>query len=141
MVVFLELDGVYTEISESNQKHTRDLSLGIPSVSSQRRGFEAFTITLLLAILKTYYKTSFLKQAGARFTNGFSGPNCYRDFQETGPSCKMTTPVRHARRVQITHSVTPTRLFPWQSLSSRRRFYLTSLYAMAKMAKAKPVHV
>ena len=50
-------------------------------VSRERRGFESsdFRVTLLFAILKTYYKTSIPKQADGNFVNGFSGPELSRN--------------------------------------------------------------
>ena len=58
----------------------------IPFVSQERRGFKSsnFTVIFLFVTLKTCQKIGFPEQAVSSFTNGFSGPKCYRDFRETG---------------------------------------------------------
>ena len=61
---------------------------------SKRRRLEArnFAVVLIYIPFTTYEKTSFTELAGRSFTNDFSGPKCFRDFQETGPGpgCSKT---------------------------------------------------
>ena len=59
----------------------------IPSVSQERIEFKSsnFTVSLLFVTLTTCQKIGFPEQAVGRFTNGFSGPESFRDFRETGP--------------------------------------------------------
>ena len=54
---------------------------------SKRRRLEArnFAVILIYIPFTTYEKTSFTELAGRSFTNGFSGPKCFRYFRETGP--------------------------------------------------------
>ena len=56
-------------------------------VSSKRKRFEArhFAFILIFIPFTTYEKTGFTELAGRSFTNGFSGPESFRDFRETGP--------------------------------------------------------
>ena len=42
-------------------------------------------LILIYIPFTTYEKNSFTELAGRSFTNGFSGPKCFRDFRETGP--------------------------------------------------------
>ena len=60
-------------------------------VSSKWRRLEArnFAVSLIFIPFTTYEKTSFTESAGRSSRNGFSGPNGFRDFRETGPSCDM----------------------------------------------------
>ena len=56
-------------------------------VSSKRKHLEArnFAFILIFIPFTTYEKTGFTELAGHSFTNGFSGPESFRDFRETGP--------------------------------------------------------
>ena len=56
-------------------------------VSSKRRRLETrnFAVILIFIPFTTYEKTSFTESAGRSSRNGFSGPNGFRDFRETGP--------------------------------------------------------
>ena len=56
-------------------------------VSSKRKRFEArhFAFILIFIPFTTYEKTGFTELAGRSFRNGFSGPESFRDFRETGP--------------------------------------------------------
>ena len=54
-------------------------------VSSKRRRLEARNFAVIFIPLTTCEKISFTEKAGRNFTNGFSGPKCFRDFRETGP--------------------------------------------------------
>jgi len=61
-------------------------------VSSKRKRLEArnFAFILIFIPFTTYEKTGFTELAGRSFTNGFSGPESFRDFRETGPRCSIT---------------------------------------------------
>ena len=61
-------------------------------VCSKRRRLEArnFAVILIYIPFTTYEKNSFTELAGRSFTNGFSGPKCFRDFRETGPRARRT---------------------------------------------------
>ena len=56
-------------------------------VCSKRRRLKArnFAVMLIYIPFTTYEKNNFTELAGRSFTNGFSGPKCFRDFRETGP--------------------------------------------------------
>ena len=56
-------------------------------VSLKRRRLEArnFAVILIFILFTTYQKTGFKEETSRSFTNGFSGPKCFRDFRETGP--------------------------------------------------------
>ena len=56
-------------------------------VSSKRRCLEArnFAFILIFIPFTTYEKTNFPELAGRSFTNGFSGPKSFPNFQEMGP--------------------------------------------------------
>ena len=62
-------------------------------VSSKRRRLEArnFAVILIFVPFTTYEKTSFSEKAGRSLKNGFSGPNIFRDFRETGSRCIFHT--------------------------------------------------
>ena len=56
-------------------------------VSPKRKRLDVrnFAFILIFIPFSTYEKTGFTELAGRSFTNGFSGPESFRDFRETGP--------------------------------------------------------